>query len=102
MNDQNQATRISLKKINLSLFALSALLFVVYLIEINTLSVKGFAIADFKGQLNELNRENANLEVKINTLRSYSYLETKIAKLNLVPTDNIIYLDNIDQTIAKR
>jgi len=84
------------------LAVLSLAIFVVYLIAINSLSVTGFAIADYKTRLDDLKRDNQNLEVKISSLSSYDYLQNKIAGLNLVASNDIKYINPISQTMAKK
>lgn len=77
-------------------------MFGAYLVGINGLAISGFTMADHRNKLEELKRENKNLEVRISTVSSYGYLSEKIKNLNLVDVGEIKYINSANQVIAKR
>jgi len=98
----NNNRQINLKAINKYLMGLSAVTLALYIFAVNSLSVQGFALADYKNKLDDIRRENKSLEVKITTIRSYSYLTEKIKSMDLVPVGEIKYINPINTTVAKK
>lgn len=96
------ANKINLKAINKYLMGLSVVMLVLYIFAVNSLSIQGFAFADYKNKLDEIKRENKSLEVKITTISSYSYLTEKIKNTDLIPVGEITYISPVNATVAKK
>ena len=95
------------KRINLGLvnMFLGGLIFIIggyYLVNINDLTVKGFVLRELKSQANILASENLDDEAKVMNLQSYSNLNDKIKKLNMVAVGEVEYLTVNQTTIARK
>lgn len=94
--------RINLKTINIGLFSLVFMLGFAYVVCINDLTVRGFALSDFKGQLNTLTNENQEIDAKIMATQSYNSLISKVKDLNMVAVENVDYLTINNPLVAKK
>lgn len=94
--------QINIKLINKYLSCLSVVILALYIFAVNSLSIQGFALADYKNKLEDIRRENKSLEVKITNISSYSYLTEKIKTLDLVPVGEIRYINPINVAVAKK
>lgn len=66
---------------------------ILYVLQMTALSTKGFAITDLQKQLTSLKHEDRNLTVQIAEYRSMTSLQERLARLDLVPVDNVTYID---------
>jgi len=66
---------------------------ILYLLQMTALSTKSFNINDMQKQLTVLKHEDKKLTVQIAEYRSMKSLQTRLAKLDLVPVDHVVYLD---------
>ncbi|NCN25323.1 hypothetical protein COT94_01395 [Candidatus Falkowbacteria bacterium CG10_big_fil_rev_8_21_14_0_10_37_14] len=91
--------RLNLKIINGLLLSIIALVSISYVMDMNALSVSGFALRDLKTQAAELNEANTALEAKISYLSSYSYLKEKIDALGMVSAGTALFIAKNDSLI---
>ena len=89
---KNQVWQKRAKVSNLVLIALIVTAGGGYLVSINNLVVKGFALEEAKKKLAVLNDENRDLEIKRASLESYSDVNARLQKLQMVAVDKIDYL----------
>ena len=99
-------------KINLSQYfrksfiILICMLFVgscfVYLFAVNTIASKGFEIKELEREINIAKVENEKLQIRMVELRSMGDLQEKIEELDMVPVDQITYLDTSGQVVVRR
>ena len=86
----------TLKKLSSSFgFVLAGLLIVagvLYLLETNNLSTKGYEIKKLDKRLIELEERNKRLELEAASLKSIQSIESQIRTLNLVPMTSVDYL----------
>lgn len=75
---------------------------VAYLIQMNNLTVQGFALKELKTNASILAEENEDLHAKALNLQSYNALSPKLHNLNMVAVDDIIYLDSASSVVAKK
>ncbi|MFA4999753.1 MAG: hypothetical protein WC545_00095 [Patescibacteria group bacterium] len=94
--------RLNLKKFNIVLFSLIAILGAVYLVDINDLTVQGFALQELKAEAAYLSGEKASNEEKVNIIQSYYSLNERTAKLNMVAIDNVEYLAVNRSDVARK
>jgi cell division protein FtsL len=73
-----------------------------YLVTINDISVKGFALADLKSRKSDLAKENQDLELEIMRLTAYSRISRRAGELDLVRVDKVNYLSAVPAAVAKR
>lgn len=92
---------LNFKLINSIIAILIVVAFAAYLFGVNSLSVKGFELSENNKIINDLNAENAELELKTMQLESYAYINEKIKNLGLVKADRIDYITP-QMGVAKR
>jgi hypothetical protein len=91
----------NLKNLNKILCVLLVVLGVVYIIGVNDLAIKGFALSDLKGQQSKIADENKRLELKAMTLSSYNVIGEKIDNLKMVAVGEVEYVAGGSGMVAK-
>jgi len=99
---RHSARRLNLRFLNLGLLALVLVLGVAYVVCINDLTVKGFALERLKSQANSLANENQELQTKIMAVQSYNNLVDKVKDLNMVAVGEVDYLTVNRSMVAKK
>jgi hypothetical protein len=94
--------RLDLKIINAILGGVTVILGLFYLVNINDLTVKGFALKELKSSSNLLLSDNRDYEAKIMNLQSYNNLNDKIKKLKMVAVSEVEYLSTNNGVIARK
>lgn len=94
--------QINLRTINKGIGALVVALMIWYVFAVNSLSIAGFALSDYKNRLEDVKRDNKSLEVKINNIRSYAYLTERANQLGLVSVGEISYINPVNIAVAKK
>lgn len=94
--------RLDLKIINAILGGVTVILGLFYLVNINDLTVKGFALKELKSSSNLLLSDNRDYEAKIMNLQSYNNLNDKIKELNMVAVAEVEYLSTTNGVIARK
>jgi cell division protein FtsB len=98
----NQGKRLNLKCLNTFLMALIFIFGILYLINVSDLTVKGFALKEFKAQADVLASEKLDNEEKINNLQSYYSLNSRTQKLNMVAIGEIEYITSPSVVVARK
>jgi hypothetical protein len=93
--------RLNLRLVNLVLGGIVFLIGGYYLVNINDLTVKGFALRELKSESTILASENLDSEAKVMNLQSYGSLNEKVKKLNMVAVGEVEYL-TVDPTVLAR
>lgn len=73
---------------------------VLYIVQVNTASTKGFALRDLERGNQELRRENDRLEAEIDRLRSLASVQERETFLGLVKVQNITYIKASGDEVA--
>jgi len=94
--------RLNLRLINLFLGGIISVIGVYYLVNVNDLTVKGFALRELKSEGTLLSSENLDNETKVMNLQSYSNLNEKVKKLNMVAVGEVEYLTVNQATLARK
>lgn len=94
--------RLNLKLVNLFLGTVLFLIGGYYLININDLTVKGFALRELKSEATILTSENLDKEAKVMNLQSYGSLNEKVKKLNMVAVGEVEYLTVNQAALARK
>jgi hypothetical protein len=94
--------RLNLKLVNFFLGGLIALIGGFYLVNINDLTVKGFALRELKSEGTILTGENLDSEAKVMNLQSYNNLSEKVKKLDMVAVGEVEYLTANQTVLARR
>jgi len=99
---QKQMRRLNLKTCNIILFILIIALGVSYVVCVNDLTVKGFALKEMKSQADYLASENQEIEAKVMATQSYNSLINKVKDLNMVAVEEVDYLTVTNTIVAKK
>lgn len=75
---------------------------IMYLMKTSTLATKGYAITDLQKQMNELERENERLQVRIAELGSMTNIEDRLKSMSLVAVDHVEYISPPQSIVARR
>ncbi|NCB20420.1 MAG: hypothetical protein EOM88_00635 [Clostridia bacterium] len=90
------------KAINIFLGSACVILGFAYLVQINNLAVKGFALKELRVQASTLAEENEDLHARALSLQSYGTLSPRLRNLNMVAVEEIIYLNSDSLMVAKK
>lgn len=101
-SNPKECKRLNLRIVNSLLGGLIVVLGIFYLVNINDLTVKGFALKELKSQSNLLISDNKDCEAKIMNLQSYNNLNDKVKKLNMVAVSEVEYLSVNTNIIARK
>jgi cell division protein FtsL len=85
-------------KISLIVFAM--IFAVMYLIQVSSVSTKGYEISDLEGQIQELQQENQKLDYKIATYRSMKSIQERLQNTEMVPVNNVEYVTLVGTAVA--
>ena len=94
--------RLNLRLINIAIFSVLAIIGLAYVICINDLTVKGFALKELKSQANTLANENQEIEAKVMATQSYNSLISKVKDLDMVAVGEVDYLTVNNTMVAKK
>jgi len=94
--------KFNLKYFNFCLFSGLAVLGIMYLININDLTVQGFALRDLKSQVSSLASEKMANEEAVNSAQSYYSLNARTGSLKMVAINNVEYLSATSLAVAKK
>jgi hypothetical protein len=72
-----------------------------YLVQVNNCSTVGYLLKDLDARAKALTEENKKLEINIVKAQSIANLDEKVAALNMVPAENIKYLDGSSFAMAR-
>lgn len=84
------------------MLALSIAFGVLYVVQVNAASTKGFTMRDLERANQELRRENDKLAAEIDRLRSLSSVSEREAFLGLVKLQNVSYVQVGNSEVALR
>lgn len=90
------------KVIKIFLFGFTLALAVLYVIQVNTASTKGFAMRDLQQNNQVLKQDNEKLSAEIDRLRSLASVSERQAFLGLVKLQNVSYLTVTSSEMALR
>lgn len=85
---------------NIIIFSSLIILFLAYLVQINSLATKGYVISGLEKQLLTLEKENAYLQSKILSLQTTERLSEKLNDLGMVATSRVEYLEVKQPVVA--
>lgn len=90
---KNKTRKPAFMKINLGLWVIS-LIFVIgvaYLIQVNSITTKGFEMEKLEQNLTSIKETNKRLELEMASLKSIQTIESEVNTLNLVPSSGVNY-----------
>lgn len=87
-----KTNRFNLKYFNFGLYAIITIVGAFYLVNINELTVSGFALRDLKSQAATLSSVKLENEEAVNSAQSYHALSARTKNLNMVAIGDVEYL----------
>ena len=87
-----RTNRFNLKYFNFGLYAVIAVIGAFYLVNINDLTVSGFALRDLKSRAATLASAKLESEETVNSAQSYHALSSRTKNLNMVAIGDVEYL----------
>lgn len=75
---------------------------ILYIVQLNTVSTKGFVIADLERNIHKLEKEQEDLSVKISTYRSMQSIEERLSNMQFTSVDSPIYIEVNDGAVVRR
>ncbi len=82
---------LNVKVLNIALIVLICLCGVLYLAEINSMAIKGFAIKDLEERQNTLKESIRKMEFQVAEMESTAKIQERIAGLNMVSVASVDY-----------
>ena len=73
-----------------------------YLLQTNTVSSKGYQLSDLEAKLLELEREDQKLDVEISKYRSMDYIQERLDNMDMVASDHVTYVHRPDTVVARK
>lgn len=82
---------------------LSCIIFgLTYIIEINSLTIQGFQLRELSAKSRVLAEKHQELQVEALNLQSYSSVSSRLADLNMVAVDEVIYISAQESVLARK
>lgn len=92
--------RFKIKNARLVIYAGLAILFLAYLVQVNSLATKGYIISELEQDLENLEKQNSTLEDKLLSLQTTENIINKIGDLNLVAASEVEYINSEKEIVA--
>ncbi len=89
-------------RVNIILLLLIAMVAISYLYYMNQTATGGFDIKGMENRIEQLNKDNKQLEVKAAAIQSLSAIEQSSAQAGMVATTKIEYLPAVGSSVAVR
>lgn len=104
MREQRVAVQTLLVSTSFRIFLiiLTVVVGILYVIQTTGVSTKGYQISELEHQLGALEHETKKLDVQIAEHSSIQSIETRLAELQMVPADKMVYLSSGAAQVAKR
>lgn len=83
---------ISIRMLNLTVISLLLVVGVSYLVQVNSLVTKGYAIKDLENRVDELKKQSNELELQVLDLQSMETVKNKVTQLDMVAIGEVDYL----------
>ncbi|MBI2990226.1 MAG: hypothetical protein HYY51_03515 [Candidatus Magasanikbacteria bacterium] len=73
-----------------------------YIWQTNSVSTKGYEMSELEENIQDLRRENREIEVRIAENTSMEAIQRRLKSMNLVPAGKIVYLVQSKPSVAQR
>lgn len=85
-----------------SLLGVIAVFGVMYLMQMSSVSTKGFTMSELQSTIQTLQHETRALDVEIAESRSLSSVQERLAGMNMVVSDSVEYVTPVGTAVARR
>ncbi|MBU1164027.1 hypothetical protein KKA15_00520 [Patescibacteria group bacterium] len=95
-------SQISFKTFSFLVYGGLVILFLAYLVQINSIATKGYIISDLESQLSTLAKENNGLQEQVLSLQGTDNVEDKLEGMGLVNSEAVEYIKISKPAVALR
>ncbi|HBI17030.1 MAG TPA: hypothetical protein DDY52_02670 [Candidatus Moranbacteria bacterium] len=99
-NEVKIKNNFSFSKIKMLAIVLCLFVAAIYLAIINTSAVKGYEIKKVEQKIEELKKENKQLQIQEAELNSFYNIKDNIGNLNMVEVKDVVYIDDNEGAVA--
>lgn len=85
-----------------TLIALIVVCGLLFVVQISSVSTKGFEISDLEKSVQELERDNQKLEVQISEYRSMQSIQARLQDMDMIASADIEYIMPVGTAVARR
>jgi len=89
-------------KVKILVGAFCLIICIIYLGVINISAVKGYEIRKVETKIAELKKENKKLQIQVAELNSSYNIKNKADDLDMVKTEDVVYISESEQAVAIR
>ena len=75
---------------------------ILYVLQTNAVSTKGYAISDLERRISDLERENRRLDAQVAENQSMRWIHARVKGTDLVAVDHVEYISAANLAVAKR
>lgn len=75
---------------------------ILYIVQMSSVSTKGFVISDLQKEVQLLEQETQQLNVKIAQYRSMNSIQERLKDMNLVSVNTVEYVTPVGTAVARR
>lgn len=90
--------QVDYQNLGIAVFAAIALMTLVYLVQVNTFSTKGFEIRTLQKKIDTLKDQQKDLQLQAAQLQSFQRIQGDPAIMNMVPVTSISYIQTTSLT----
>jgi len=94
--------QIRFKAFSLIVYSGLVVLFLAYLVQINSIATKGYVISELETKLSELAKQNNSLQAEALSLQTTDNVVNKLEDMGLVSSEEVEYINIIKPTVAVR
>ncbi len=84
------------------LCVITALVGILYVLQVNSISVKGYEISDLQKKIALLEQDRERLDVEIAQYRSMGSIHERVKSLDMVAVGNVTYITPVGTAVALR
>lgn len=88
--------------VSLGIFCIGIMFGIMYIVQTNSISTKGYEMSDLEKQITTLEQENQKLEFQIASNKSMKSIQSRLARMELVVADTYQYGSLVGTAMAMK
>jgi cell division protein FtsL len=100
-NNKNKNNKKTLYSLRILTFATLILVGLAYVWQISQVSTQGYYFKDLEREISVLEKQNEKFSMEVSQLSALTRIDSEISKLGLVKNDNIVYLTDSLEIVAR-
>ena|SRR5258708_6872491 len=97
-NSRIRSARLDYKNLGIAVFGAIILMLLIYLVQVNSFSTKGFEISSMQKKINTLKDQQRLLQIQAAQLQSFQRIQGDPAIINMVPVSAVSYIQTTSLT----